>query len=86
MSKDEFPKEVKDVLEKYGLHEERDRLEIERRNAKEPKAVLKCNDKNCTRPHYHLDSQIEKIVSVEQETKWDGRPVVEIGKDKKNDQ
>ena len=78
--KDEFPKEVKEILEKYGLHEERDKLEMERINAKEPKAVFKCKDKNCTKPHYHLDPQIEKNEAIEKESMPD-RPTVEIKED-----
>lgn len=81
MNEGDFPKEVKEVLEKYGLHEERDKLEMERIDSKAPKAVFKCNDKNCTRPHYHLDPQVEKNVSVEQESKWDDRPKEEFKED-----
>jgi len=46
-----------------------------------PSAVFKCKDKNCTKPHYHLDPQVEKNISIEQETEWDDRPIVEIKED-----
>lgn len=48
---------------------------------KEPNAVFKCEDKNCNKPHYHLDPQAEKNEAIEKQESKD-RPEVEVIPDK----
>jgi len=48
----------------------------------EPKAVLKCLDVNCNKPHYHLDPQAEKNEAIEKQEALTDRPEVEVIPDK----
>lgn len=46
-----------------------------------PKAVFKCKDENCTKPHYHMDAEAEKLDNVTEEPMTD-RQEVEVTPDK----
>lgn len=50
----------------------------------EPRAVFKCKDKDCTKPHYHLDPQVEKLEHppIETEDSLTDRPIVKVIPDK----
>lgn len=50
----------------------------------QPKAVFMCQDKDCKKPHYHLDPEIDKLEHTTEEPMTD-RQEVEVTPDDKAD-